>query len=63
MKTLVVFLALAGSLMLTACGETQKPKLENPFAGHVDALKKAKDVERQLQDAVDKRMKQIDGLN
>ncbi len=63
MKTLSIFLVLVGSLTLTACGDTQKPKIENPFAGHVDALKKAKDVERQLKEAMDKRMKKIDGLN
>ena len=63
MKALSIILILAGLLTLTACGETQKPKIENPFAGHVDALQKAKDLERQIQDATDKRMKQLDGLN
>lgn len=63
MKALSILLILAGSLTLTACGETQKPKIENPFAGHVDALQKAKDLERQIQDATNKRMKQLDGLN
>ena len=63
MKALGILLILAGSLTLTACGETQKPKIENPLAGHVDALQKAKDLERQIQDATDKRMKQLEALN
>jgi len=63
MKALSILLILAGSLALTACDETPKPKIGNPFAGHVDALKKANDLERQIQEATDKRMKQLDGLN
>jgi len=63
MKSLSIFVVLTGALTLTACGDTQKPKIENPFAGQVDALKKAKDVERQLQEATEKRMKKIDGIN
>lgn len=63
MKVLSILLILAGLLTLTACGETQAPKIENPFAGHVDALQKAKDLERQIQDATDKKMKLLDGLN
>ncbi len=63
MKVLTIFLILVGSLTLTACDETQKPKIENPFAGHVDALQKAKDLERQIQEATDKKMKQLNELN
>jgi len=63
MKALSILLILAGSLALTACDETQKPKIENPFAGHVDALEKAKDLERQIQEATEKRLKPIEGLD
>ena len=49
-------------LSISACdSKPAKSKIENPLAGHVKALEKAKDVERQLleaqqrtQDAVDK---------
>jgi len=58
MKILSVLLVLAGTLLISACdGETQKPKIKNPLAGHVKALEKAKDVERQLQESLDRRMK------
>ncbi len=62
MKILSLFLILAASLATTACDSNQQPKIENPFAGHVEALNKAKDVERLLQEATDKRLRQIDGL-
>jgi hypothetical protein len=63
MKTLSIFIILTGSLLLTACDETQVPKIKNPFAGHVDALQKAKDLKLQIEDATDKKMKQLNGLN
>ena len=63
MKALSILLILAGSLTLTACGETQIPKIENPFARHADALQKAKDLERQIQETTDERTKQLDTLN
>ncbi len=64
MKVFSLFLLLAVSpLMLTACDGNQQPKIENPFAGHIDALQKAKDLERQIQEATDKKMKQLDSLN
>jgi hypothetical protein len=62
MKALSLFIILAGSLNLTACDSNQAPKIENPFAGHVDALQKAKDLERQIQEATDKKMKQLNSL-
>ena len=62
MKALSILLILAGSLTLIACDETQKSKIQNPFAGHADALQKAKDLEHQIQEATDKKMKQLDGL-
>jgi uncharacterized lipoprotein YajG len=62
MKALSILLILAGSLTLTACDENQKPKIKNPLAGHVEALQKAKDVERLLQEATEKRLKSIEGL-
>jgi len=58
MKALSILLVLAGTLFISACdGEPQKPKIKNPLAGHAKALEKAKDVERQLQESLDKRMK------
>ncbi len=64
MRTFIQLLILAiASLTLTACGDTQQSKIENPFAGHVEALQKAKDLERQIQEATDKKMKQLDNLN
>ena len=63
MKVFSLSLILAASLTTTACDEAQKPKIKNPLAGHAEALQKAKDLERQIQEATEKRMKQIDGLN
>ena len=65
MKILSLFLILAiAPLTLTACDKkTQQSKIENPFAGQVEALQKAKDLERQIQEATDKKMKQLDSLN
>ncbi len=64
MKTLSLLLILLGaSLSITACDSNQAPKIKNPFAGHADALQKAKDLERQIQEATDKKMKQLEGLN
>jgi hypothetical protein len=63
MKALSLLLILVGSsFTLTACDSNQAPKIENPFAGHVDALQKAKDLERQIQEATDKKMKQLNSL-
>ncbi len=63
MKTLNILLVLAGTLVLTACdGEPQKPKIKNPLAGHVEALEKAKALEKQMQDALKKKMEGVDGL-
>ena len=63
MKILSLFLILVASLSITACDSNQQPKIKNPFAGHAEALQKAKDLERQIQEATDKKMKQLDGLN
>ncbi len=63
MKIFSLFLILVvSSLTLTACDGKQQSKIENPFAGHVEALQKAKDLERQIQEATDKQMKQLNSL-
>jgi hypothetical protein len=62
MKAFSILLILAGSLTFTACDSNQAPKIKNPFAGHAEALQKAKDLERQIQEATEKKMKQIDGM-
>ena len=62
MKTLSILTILAGALFITACDNAQKPKIKNPLAGHVKALKKAKEVENLIQEATKNRLKQVDGI-
>ena len=46
---------------ISACdSKPAKSKIENPLAGHVKALEKAKDVERQLLEAQQKTQDAID---
>lgn len=46
---------------ISACdSKPAKSKIENPLAGHVQALEKAKDVERQLLEAQQKTQDAID---
>ena len=58
----VFFILVVSSSMLTACDGKQQSKIENPFAGHAEALQKAKDLERQIQEATDKKMRQLNSL-
>ena len=61
MRIRSVLLVLAGSFLISACdGEPQKPKIKNPLAGHVKALEKAKALEKQMQDALKKKMEAVD---
>ncbi len=66
MKAISLLIILAGILSLTACDDAkkqiQKAKIENPLKGHMEALKKAKDLERQLLESEEKRRKMIDAL-
>ncbi|MEE9310292.1 MAG: hypothetical protein V3U64_04670 [Cocleimonas sp.] len=62
MKLFNLSLILAGSLAIVACDNNQKPVIKNPLAGHVEAIEKAKDLERQLQESLNQKMKKIDGL-
>lgn len=63
MKALSILLVLAGTLLISACdGEPQKPKIKNPLAGHVEALEKAKAVEKQLHDSLKKKMDAVDSM-
>jgi len=46
---------------ISACdSKPPKSKIENPLAGHVDALEKAKNVEKQLLDAQQRAQDTID---
>jgi len=71
MKALAILLILAGSLILTACDETQKPMTTNFITKQIESIKKAKklekqakeEVERLLQETHKKRMQQIEGLD
>ena len=60
MKPLLIIWLLLGLLTLTACQESQKPKIENPMKGYTKALEKAKQVEGILLEAAEKRRKAID---
>lgn len=75
MNKTIIFATLAGtSLLLGACGpqsedqansqsadQTDSPLIENPLKAPLELLDKAKKVEGQLQDSLDRRMAEIDG--
>lgn len=63
MKTIGTLCLLAGIFMLAGCDEAPKSKIKNPMAGQVEALEKAKDVERQLLEADIKKRKAIDDMS
>ena len=63
MKIVTMLMVLSGLLMTTACDDNQKPKINNPFAGHADALQKAKDLKRQVEGMTDKKVQQVNDLN
>jgi len=63
MKIITTLFAVVGLLIISACDEAPKSKIENPLAGHVEALEKAKDVERQMLEAAEKQRKAIDDMS
>ncbi|MEE9326730.1 MAG: hypothetical protein V3U71_05490 [Cocleimonas sp.] len=58
-----IVLSITSLLIITGCDDAPKSKIKNPLAGHVEALEKAKDVERQLLEAADKQRKAIDQMS
>jgi thiamine biosynthesis lipoprotein ApbE len=64
-----IFLLSFLSLILTGCGDTtsttasstETKERTNPLAGQMDALKKAKNLEAEMQKSVEDRLKAIDG--
>jgi len=64
MKQILLLVFVASMLLLSACdGTSPKSKIANPLAGHVDALNKAKELEKSLQDSLDKQQKAIDQMS
>jgi len=48
------------TFLISSCdGEPPKSKIENPLAGHAEALEKAKNVEKQLLDQHNKAMEKV----
>ena len=66
MKAINLVLILASLFTITACDDVKeqmnKVKIDNPLAGHMKALEAAKDVERQILEADQKRRKMVDDL-
>lgn len=63
MKIINAVFIMLGILALSACDNTPpKSKIENPLAGHVEALDKAKALEGQILDAAEKQRKAIDEM-
>ena len=62
MKIITTIFILTISIVISACDEAPKPKIVNPLSDQVEALEKAKEVERQLLDAAEKQRRTIDGL-
>jgi hypothetical protein len=55
---------LTSLLAINACdNKPQQSKIKNPLADQVEALDKAKDVERQLLEASEKQRKAIDNMS
>ena len=65
MKILTTLFLLSGLILTLGCDKQSPPKskIENPLAGHTKALEKAKDVERQLNEAAEKQRKAIDSMS
>lgn len=62
-KRISIVFTLSGLLILSACDDAPKSDIKNPLAGHVQAIEKAKDVERQLLEAAEKKRKAIDDMS
>ena len=56
-----LFIALIIAFFVSSCdSKPAKSKIENPLAGHAEALEKAKNVEKQLLEAQQKTQEAID---
>lgn len=67
MRAIKLVLIIASLFTITACDDdvkeqVNKVKIDNPLAGHMKALEAAKDVERQILEADQKRRKMVDDL-
>ena len=64
MKIVTILLIFTGLLVINACdNKPPQSKIKNPLTDQVEALEKAKDVERQLLEAADKQRKAIDEIS
>ena len=65
MKLFTSFTFLCGLILIQGCDSKSPPKskIENPLAGQAKALEKAKDLERQLNEAAAKQRKAIDSMS
>ena len=64
MKFITALIIFAGFFVISACdNKPQQSKIKNPLAEQVEALEKAKDVERQLLEASEKQRKAIDEMS
>lgn len=65
MKFPTFLILLCGLILTQGCDSKSPPesKIENPLAGQIKALEKAKDVERLLNEAAEKQRKAIDSMS
>jgi hypothetical protein len=64
MKFVTALIIFTSLLVISACdNKPQQSKIKNPLADQVEALDKAKDVERQLLEASEKQRKAIDNMS
>ncbi len=65
MKLSTFLILICGLILIQGCDNKSPPKskIENPLAGQVKALEKAKDLERQLNEAAEKQRKAIDSMS
>ena len=65
MKIFTPLFFLFGLIVINGCDSQSPPKskIKNPLEGHTKALEKAKDVERQLQEAAENQRKAIDSMS
>ena len=64
MKFITALIIFAGLFVISACdNKPQQSNIKNPLADQIEALEKAKDVERQLLEASEKQRKAIDEMS
>ncbi len=65
MKLFTFLILLCGLILTQGCDSNSPPKskIENPLAVQAKALEKAKDLERQLNEAAEKQRKAIDSMS